>query len=500
MYDNHDLPINVIERLSEAVQADDHPEEKTAVTILNRRFPTSSRNAMVGPRRGCKSMSRGEDQERMSKALASFVSSLKASDIPTEAFDVTERSFVDTVGVILAGRGEREARIGRRLANSDSIGLLGGGNDELGVAFANAMAGHCLDFDDCYRGSAIHPSVTVIPALFALADNDTSGVDLLAAYVSGVETQGFLAEVLMPRHYEVGWHATATIGTFGVAAAAANLLGLEESMVEHGLNIAASLPAGLKRNFGTTTKSIHAGVAARSGLTAAKLAAAGATADEHAIDGPRGFLDLYNGDINDGTAGGHLGSDWYVLDPGIQLKKFPCCNYTHSSIEAALRLRRQLSWIPEEVDQVTVSVSEGAVDTVTHEDPETPLEAKFSFNHPVAAALTTGEVSLDAFDSATIANSGIRRLRERVSVDVDPSLSYESLAAEVIVNSVTGDEAVAEVAHPPGAGNSPLSEQDLRKKFLDCASAILDPGQATDVFDSLRQLRNCDSLSALAGM
>lgn len=440
------------------------------------------------------------DREKMSQELASFVSDLEASDVPAEAFDVAERSFVDTVGVILAGRGEPEAVIGRRLLNSDSIGIMGGGDDELGVAFANAMAGHCLDFDDCYRGSAIHPSVTVIPALFALADDDTSGEDLLTAYLSGVETQGFLAEFLMPRHYEAGWHATATIGTFGVAAAAANLLGLEESVVEHGLNVAASLPAGLKRNFGTTTKSIHAGGAARSGLTAAQLAAAGATADERAIDGPRGFLDLYDGDTNGGPTGDQLGSGWYVLDPGIQLKKFPCCNYTHTSVEGALGLHRRLSWIPEEVDQVTVSVSKGAVETVTHEDPATPLEAKFSFDHPVAAALATGEVTLVTFEPATIEDPGIRRLRERVSVEVDPSLSYESLAAEVTVSSEAGEEVVAEVAHPPGAGNSPLSEQDLREKFLDCTSGELNPGQATDVFDFLRQLRNCVSLNALAGI
>jgi len=442
-----------------------------------------------------------ERDHTLSEKLASFVSGVEPSMVPTSAFDVAERSFVDTVGVILAGRCEEATTIAQNLSEQDSVTLLSGHDADQAGAFVNAVSGHCLDYDDCYQGGAIHPSVTVIPALLSSSSPEISGKKLLTAYVVGVEIQAHLGDILLPEHYMTGWHATSTLGTFGVAAAVATLLDLEQEEAEHALNIAASLPGGLKKNFGTTTKSVHAGQAARSGITAAVLASNGATADADAIGGTRGFVELYDGDPSRSvTLPLESETDWAILDPGIQIKKYPCCNYTHSSIEGAVHLRDRLSVPPEKIEQVTVSVSKGAVETVTHEDPTTGLEAKFSFEYTVASALAKGTITLRSFRREAIDDPLTQQLRKKVKVEVDSDKSYESLSSEITIKTDDGEQVSTVVSHPPGHESNPLSETELRNKFRRCTTREYNGERAEELFEFLRSLRSRDSVRELTGV
>lgn len=224
-----------------------------------------------------------------SAALASFVAKLDDTAVPARATRLVERCFVDTVGVTLAGAQEGAGASAIALARAEGAGettLLGreGTASRSAALLANGTAGHGLDFDDVSWGMGGYPSVTLVaPALAVGEQVDATGRDLVTAFVAGFETECYLASAISPGHYERGWHATATFGVFGSAVVAARLLGATQAETRHALNIAASLPAGLKRNFGSMTKPLQVGVAVRAGVTAAALAVEEFTADSAAI-------------------------------------------------------------------------------------------------------------------------------------------------------------------------------------------------------------------------
>lgn len=436
--------------------------------------------------------------ETAAAELASFVATLSPSDVPDDGLRVAERAILDTVGVTLAGaRTEASDAALAAVGATDGSSSVLGRDRSLGLSdavFVNGTAGHALDFDDVALAATDgHPSVPMVAPLFAIGEREgASGLDVLTAFVAGFEAQSFLSRPISPGHYEGGWHATSTIGVFGAAAAVASLLDLSATETANALCIAASMPAGLKRNFGSTTKPIHAGQAARSGATAALLAAEGATGDPKAVDGDRGFFDLYRGDGTPDRDRSHdLGSEWAILDDGIDVKKYPCCYYTHAAIHAATEIARQNRLTPDEIEEVVVTASRGAADALDHDDPKTGLEAKFSMPYLVARALVREDVGLAAFDDGSIDDSAVQTVRERVRLVVDDSLSYDSNAARVEVGTRDGGEYERFRERPPGTHDEPLSVSELHDKFRMCAERA--PGEvriesALEALDDLRSV------------
>lgn len=447
------------------------------------------------------------DQRSVGTELAAFVSELSFADVPAEAVRLAERCFVDTTGVAIAGAAEGAGAITAATVSEtdgpESVSLLGhdGRASITDAAYVNGTAAHGLDFDDVSHGMRGHPSVTMVPALLGMGQAESaSGTDLLTAFVAGFETQCYLSGPINPDHYEVGWHSTATLGTFGTAAAAANLLELDEAETRNALSIAASLPAGLKRNFGSTTKPIHAGAAARSGVSAALAAAEGATGDERAIDGDRGFFDLYSGPDGPNHEDRHtLGEYWALLEDGVQVKKYPCCNFTHTSITLASTIADEHAIDPQDVESVEVVFSQGAADALHHADPDTGLEAKFSLEYTVASAIARDRVGLSAFDDENVDDPSVQAVRERVSKSVDPDLHYGSHRATVTVRTTAGDVFEETREEPPGTVEEPLSDAELREKFRMCATRVFERARADDLYDRLDSLRDESDVSGLVG-
>ena len=441
-------------------------------------------------------MSESRTRDPVDAELAAFIADLAADDLPEPAVRAAERVFVDTVGVTVAGAAEGAGRTAVDLMTT----ISGGGDATLvgsdatasvtDASFANATAGHGLDFDDVTWG-VWHPSVPLVAPILALAEREeSSGREAVAAYVAGYETQVHLAGALLPAHYERGWHATATFGTFGAAAAAAVLLDLDHDETRHALNIAASMPAGLKRNFGTMTKPMHAGQAARAGVTAGLLAADGFTAAENAVGGERGFCDLYAGDAAPSlddlpTPGDH----WAILEDGIQVKKYPCCYFTHPAIAGTQALTNEHGVHPDDVDQIEVTASQGAADALHYQDPDTGLEGKFSMEYVVACAVAHDSVGLAAFDDGNVNNPDVQRVRERVDFRVDPDLEYNPYQTTIRLKMV--DDTFERVQEkPPGTPENPLTDSELEAKFRMCvdrATWDVDADAAYWALDTLRE-------------
>lgn len=433
--------------------------------------------------------------------IASFIDDLTYSDIPQDGIRTAERAFVDTVGVTLAGSDKGAGMRAMEVAAQErgETPLLGREDDSslLMAVFANVTAGHALDFDDTALAATNgHPSVPMVASLLAVgAREHATGWDLLTAYVAGFETQAYLNAPISPGHYEGGWHATATLGTFGATAATASVLGLPASKIEHALNIAASMPAGLKRNFGSMTKPVHAGQAARSGVTAALLAAEGVDADADAISGDRGFFDLYRGDGSpDLTACHDLGEQWILLSDGIDSKKYACCYYTHAAIYGTTTLVEAHDLNHTVLDRIWVEASRGAADAVKHDNPETPTQAKFSMPYLVAYALVNGTVDLAAFEKDSLADSQVQAVRERVAFDVDEERAYDSYGASITVETTSGSVYEHTQERPPGTHEDPLTDAELREKFEMCATRTLTEDTTAEAYDCLNTLRDVEDV------
>ncbi|MFB6142209.1 MAG: MmgE/PrpD family protein [Halorientalis sp.] len=433
--------------------------------------------------------------------LAALVAETEYGDLPDDAVRPVERAFVDTVGVTLAGTDEPAARETRTAFTDETGPATVVGTDRRAPADAAALvtatAGHALDFDDV-TGEVWHPSVTLVaPALAAGEQVGAAGRDLVTAYAVGYEVEHALGDRLLPGHYERGWHATATLGVFGATAAAASLRELDREAARHAFGIAASMPAGLKANFGTMAKPLHPGLAARSGVTAARLADAGFTAAQDAVAGEGGFLDLYAGDDGpESDGGGRPGDSWAVAD-GLRVKKYPCCYFTHAAIAATRHLAATHGIAPGDVEALHVGASAAADGALHYSDPETGLEGKFSMHHAVAAALARDRVGLDAFTDAAVADPETAALRERVTFAVDPDLPAESYRATVDVETTDGRRHT-HARGPPGTPDDPLPDAALRAKFEDCLAHGPDvaAAEAYEALDSLRDVAAVGDLLA----
>src|SRR6185312_12129440 len=224
------------------------------------------------------------------------------------------------------------------------------------AAFANGLAIHADDYDDTQLavakdrvyGLLTHPTAPALPPVLALAERDArSGADLMLAYQVGVEVECKVAEAILPRHYQAGFHSTATCGSIGAAAAAAKLLGLDREATRRALSIGATQAGGLRENFGTMTKPFHAGRAAENGVVAAEIAALGFTASPNGLEADRGFFRAAGGGYTPEMIDGKLGNPWTLASPGVSIKPHPSGSLTHPGMAVMLDLVRRHDLRPE---------------------------------------------------------------------------------------------------------------------------------------------------------
>jgi len=437
--------------------------------------------------------------------LAGFIT---GATPPAAARSRAAAAFLDTIGVTLAGVSEPASAITRAVVvgeGGDAATILGtrARGSLAGAALANGTAAHALDFDDMCFVSLAHPSAPLVSSLLASGEaSGAAGKTLLDAYVIGFELEGRLGAVMNPRHYQRGWHCTATLGTIGAAAAASRVFGLDPEAASHALAIAASEASGLKENFGTMVKPLHAGLAARNGVTAALLARAGMTASATAVDGAQGFLhamDAQRVELSDACA--DLGERWEILDTGITVKLYPSCAGTHPALDAILDLRRRERFTAADVDRVDVDVDSITPTILIHERVSSGLEGKFSMPFCAAAAIVEGRVGIDTFDETHVADPAIRRMMERVSMRADPTL--DGVAAALTQSRVTirlhdGRTLTQYADGARGYPARPASDTELAEKFLSCSRVALSPEACDLALGILRQLDALPDVRTLA--
>ena len=445
--------------------------------------------------------------------LAAYVATESFEKLPEAAVRAARRAILDTLGVTLAGSVEPTAErvralIAHRRATDEAtiIGtpLTASVED---AALANGTASHALDYDDLNQSLSGHPSVPILSAVWPLAERQRApGAALITAFTAGVEIEAKLGRALNPAHYEIGWHATATLGIFGAAGAAARLLRLPVERTAHALAIAASMASGIKANFGTDCKPLHVGHAARCGLEAALLAEAGFTGNPRALEHGDGFGATHSGGSRpawDLTTAG-LGAPHDLVDPGIGVKRFPACASTHQALDATLALAEEHAIDPTAVASVECGVSYLAPHQLIYDQAETGLQGKFSMPYCVSVALLDRTVGLAQFAEERVRRADVKALMPRVRMYIHPEqTTRESLPSrftEVAIRLNDGRRLVRRVSQAKGQPRDPLTDAELTEKFHDCAARVLSRDRAESVLTSVQTLETLPDVSVLARM
>jgi len=278
------------------------------------------------------------------------------------------------------------------------------------------------------------------------------------------------------------------------------VLGLDPTQTRHTLGIAASLASGLKENFGSMTKPFHAGHAARNGVFAAMAAREGLTASDSALDGRQGYAAAFSQATLAPDALDALGQRWQVLVSGIAVKPYPSCALTHSAIDALLELRGRHGLSADQVAEVEVGVNHVVPDVLRHASPSNGLERKFSMQFCAAAALATGRVDLESFADGPVADAGTRGLMDRVRMVVDPTLPdglSEHAWSRVTVRLRDGRALQLPPRGASGHPDQPLTDAQLRDKFLACAAPVIGADEADGVAEQLTHLEDIPDIRAL---
>ncbi len=443
--------------------------------------------------------------------LAEHIHAVRWEDLPDDAIHWAKVGILDTVAVTLAGASEDCTRIALGLPGvADAAGpalVYGHGRraSVLDAALINGVASHALDYDDVNNHIGGHPSVPLVPAILALADDlEVSGRDVVLAYVAGFEAETRIGRGVNQHHYEKGWHPTATLGIFGTVAAASRLMRLDVATTAVALGMATSLSSGLKANFGTMTKPLHIGHSVRNGLFAAMLARDGFTANAGAFEHHQGFLDVFNGpgtyDMERTFA--EWGQPWNVIQPGPNLKQFPCCGSTHGAINAMLQLRAETGLQPEEVAEITVLTTPRRLPHTDNPDPKSGLQAKFSMHYVTARALTDGAVKLAHFDGNAFDDDGPRSVMGKIKTGIHPDMAdpdHDGYGAEVIVATTDGRELRQRVDNDVLRGPGyPMTEAELMDKFTDCVSRVLPDARVVGLHEMLMGLDGLERAADLS--
>ena len=431
--------------------------------------------------------------------IAERVVNTRFEGLSTETITVTKQCLMDFIGVALAGMGEPLARIlleeveeqgGRAQASMFRTGKKASLSQ---AALVNGTAGHALDYDDVNSGCSGHPTAPVAPAVMALAEHiGSSGRDVVRALASGIDAECLVVSYTGRSPYKRGWHATGTVGCFGATAASAQLLGLDAGTTAQAFGIAGTQAAALKAVFGTMTKPLHAGRAAATGVTAARLAKRGFASRSDILEAPQGF----GATQSDSVSIEKFERDIEAIEsfvPETNYKYHAAGYLVHSAIEAARALQAEHDLTVDEIESIEVRVDSGHFTTVNIQAPSTGLEAKFSLRFAVAMALHGVDTArIESFNDDIVKDPALIETRDKAHV-----VAFDEPAADTRVTITTTDGRVVSLDV-----NVAIPERDLElqwRKLEGKFRSLVDPLMGSDTAKQLvgwcRDLENREDLS-----
>ena len=408
-------------------------------------------------------------------ALAQGLAQQAAQPLSAAQREAAFVSVLDTLAVSRAGQG---AALLERLQQAQGMAA-----DPDNQALFAATQAHVLDYDDVQMSSVCHASAVLVPAMQVLRAR-WPGADVAAAYQAGLRAIAAMARLLGPRHYMAGWHATATLGPIGAAAALVQLAGANAQVLRQALALAACQASGLQRSFGSDAKPLQAGLAASAGVRAALWALASLQGGN--VLAANGFLDLYGGQ-------GHgVATLDEALEPAlhdqVSRKASPCCYASQRLIAAAAQLHAQgPRW--QAGMRLRLEAQRGTLLPLVAQAPRTPNDAKFCGSYLAASALLDGAVGLRHFTPTALERGETHQCMAAIDiVEVgEPAAALEDGVVQGALMDAAGQVlAETRIEYFPGSPQWPLDTTQLQAKVLDCCAG--DALQAEQLWQEARAL------------
>jgi 2-methylcitrate dehydratase PrpD len=453
----------------------------------------------------------------VTRYVSRFVHETRLEDLPDQVIALGKKSILDGLGLALSGSVAKSGDLVRR--HLADLGPARGPATVIGselkvaprfAAFANGVGIHADDYDDTQLavapdrvyGLLTHPTAPALPAALAVGEAlGSSGREVMLAYHLGVEVECKIAEAIHPRHYQSGFHSTATCGTFAAASAAARLMSLEEEAIARALSIAGSQSAGLRENFGTMTKPFHAGRSSESGVVAAQFASYGWTATDNILEAPRGFFNAAGGGYDPDAIIGKLGRPWTFAEPGISIKPHPSGSLTHPGMTETLRLVREHGIRADQVVGVRVGTNSNMPNALIHHRPRNELQAKFSMEFCMAILLLEGRAGLNEFTDEMVLRPDVQALLAKVDFGVDEraeAAGYHKMTTYIDIELKDGRRISGSADFGKGSPAQPMSYEEVAAKFRECAEfAGWNMARAEEVVELVAELERVKQVGRL---
>lgn len=431
--------------------------------------------------------------------IVDFILNSKYEKLSGNTITTIKRAFIDTIAVTVAAENQSLSLILRQVHKelsfeaTDTTFATAIKSDPIEYAFLFGVMSHILDYDDVNFTFYGHPSVTLIPIILALAkENNLSGREMMEAYSVGFEVQARLGESMGSEQYQTGWHTTSTIGIYGAVTAASKLLSFNEKQIKHAFGIASSFASGTRKNFGTMTKPIHVGLVARNAYLISKMVARGVTGSVDIFSSPLSIDSITTHNKVDFSTLKKLGIEWEIEQNGMIFKKYPCCAFTHRSIDAVLDIVNNNEIKLTDVVKMEAFVHYKVPTVLIYDQPKTPTQAQFSMNYCLAAAFVDKEINLSTFSEQNVKRDSVKLLMDKVQMKIDSSQKAPDEKFSKVTIYTENEVFEKVIQFPKGHPKNPLSEDEMLIKFSDCLDVLYGSETKGLLYDCLNNLEDRD--------
>jgi 2-methylcitrate dehydratase PrpD len=442
----------------------------------------------------------------VTQALAQFAANLKFEDLAPHIVLNFKKYLLDGIGCGFNGTRLHWCQIvnrfikGQRGKKESTLWLQKFKGPSTNVSLGLGVMIHSFDFDD-YHNAKVHPGAVVIPAAMAMGERmEASGKSVLTAMVAGYETMIRVSLATGPNSSRLkGWHLTGTTGTFGAAAAAGSLLGLNQDEMASALGMAGTQSAGLWAFTadGAMSKRFHAGRSSQSGVMGAILAQKGYKGPTQILEAQDGGFCRATSDHVDFTiVTEELGKNF--LSGDVNIKPYACCASSHSAIDAVRHLVQVHKIIPSEIEKIFVKTAKGVkVQCGFEYEPLSVLQAQMSLQYIVAVALLEGKAILEQFSEEKISDPKILELAKRVEIVLDPEIEKvypEKFANKVEIILNNGKKFEARVDFPTGSPENPMSFDQVVEKFESLANKVVTKDRIDTIVEYVERIEKLDDI------
>ena len=442
-----------------------------------------------------------------SRDLFEFISDFGTRQAPPALLHAGSNRLMDTLGCALYGGGQEWTQILlKTVSHCQGRATAFGGKTTLpaeAAALCNGTAAHGFELDDLLNDALAHPGAVIVPAVIAVAEEENiGGADLLKAIVAGYEVMGRLGRALGPQASGRGWHLTCVAGPAASAVAVGVLLGFKAEQFANAVGIACASAGGNKAFSisGGMVKRLHAGLASRAGVLAARLVQSGFTGPSGALDGQFGLLDVIAGaHKRPGMLNAALGEKFEIANTSVKI--YPCCAILQSTLEAVTKLRAKHGITKEKVKVMRVGSGERAVAQNNERKPADVMAAQYSLPFCASLAMQDDPIDPRLYTKQLLADPSIKSFMEKITMHVDDTMQSaypRSMGARVSVELADGRVVEEAIVDAHGTALAPCTDLELEQKFRRLAGLAVGDAAASQLLTAIADLEKGGGIKGLS--